>query len=146
MGVSKGPHEECGFRLTCGLKRSLLHEGGERGTIVSHGLHTMQTIVPEGWHAAVTALVEFVGTFLPPSFYLDVIIQNYRLLVPLIAGRGQCPPGYGSKVVNQIKSISICVSLFLLLLLVLKQAKDDTSRPNPSKGTVHSQSQQEHKD
>jgi hypothetical protein len=28
----KEPHEECGFRLTCGFKIVLLHEVGERGT------------------------------------------------------------------------------------------------------------------
>jgi hypothetical protein len=37
----KGPHRARGFRLTCGLNRLLLYIGGERGTIVPGGLHTM---------------------------------------------------------------------------------------------------------
>jgi hypothetical protein len=57
----KGVHEECGFRLTCGLKRSVLHVKGERGTTVPHA-----------WHTIGAALVEFVGIFRLPSFYQDV--------------------------------------------------------------------------
>jgi hypothetical protein len=68
-----GPHAECGFRLRCGLKRLLRYEGGERGTIVPHGLHTLaDAIVRDGWHTTFAALVEFTGVFLPPSFYRDV--------------------------------------------------------------------------
>jgi hypothetical protein len=29
----KGSHKECGFRLTCGVKRLLLYECGQSGTI-----------------------------------------------------------------------------------------------------------------
>jgi hypothetical protein len=65
----KGQHAECGFRLTCGLRRLLLYEGGERGTIASHGLHTLAAaIVPDGWQTTGAALIEFTGIFLPPSF------------------------------------------------------------------------------
>jgi hypothetical protein len=64
----KGPHEECGFRLTCTFKRLLLNEGGERGTILSHGLHKIaDAIVPDGWHKTIAALGEFTGIFLPQS-------------------------------------------------------------------------------
>jgi hypothetical protein len=55
----KRPHVECGFRLTCGLKRLLLlmYEGWERGTIVPHGLHTIaDAIVPDGWHTQLLLL------------------------------------------------------------------------------------------
>jgi hypothetical protein len=42
--------------MTCGLKRLLLYDEGERGTIVPHDLHTIaDTIVPDGWHATVAA-------------------------------------------------------------------------------------------
>jgi hypothetical protein len=45
----KGPHEECGFLLTWGFKPLLMYVGGERGTIVPYGLHTIaDTIVPHG--------------------------------------------------------------------------------------------------
>jgi hypothetical protein len=57
-------------------------------------------IVPDGWHTTVAALVEFTGIFLPPSIHRDVK-QNYWLLVPLLAGRGRCPPGYGNNDVNR---------------------------------------------
>jgi hypothetical protein len=51
----------------------LLYEGGERGTIVPHGLHTIaEAIVPDDWHTTVAAWVEFIGIFLPPSFYREV--------------------------------------------------------------------------
>jgi hypothetical protein len=56
------PHEECGFRLTCGLQGCCcMNEGRERGTIV-----------PNGWHTTVAAWVEFIGIFLRASFYRDV--------------------------------------------------------------------------
>jgi hypothetical protein len=52
----KGPHEERWFGLTCGVKRLLLYEGGERGTAAPHGLHTIaDTIGPDGWHTSVAA-------------------------------------------------------------------------------------------
>jgi hypothetical protein len=55
------------------LERFLLYEGGERGTIVPHGLHTLAVAtVPDGWHTTVAALVEFTGIFLPTSFYRDL--------------------------------------------------------------------------
>jgi hypothetical protein len=54
--------------------------GGEMGTLVPHGLHT------------IVALVEFEGIFLPPSFYRDV--EDIFRLVPLLARRGRCPPEY----------------------------------------------------
>jgi fibrillarin-like rRNA methylase len=57
----KGAREECGFRLTCGLKRSVLYVKGKRGTTVSHALHIIGA-----------ALVEFMGIFRLPSFYQDV--------------------------------------------------------------------------
>jgi hypothetical protein len=53
-------------------------------------------------------LVEFTGIFLPLSFDWEVE-QNYWLLVPLLAGRGRCPPEYGSNDVNQIKSSLLLV-------------------------------------
>jgi hypothetical protein len=84
----KGPHEECGFRLTYGLKRSLLCEGGDRGTILPHGLHTTSdAMAPDGWHTTVAALVDLTGIFLPPSSYGDAKYK-YRLLAPLLAERG----------------------------------------------------------
>jgi hypothetical protein len=47
----------------------LLCVGGERGTIVRHGLLTIEdTVVPDGCHAIGAALVEFASIFLPPSF------------------------------------------------------------------------------
>jgi hypothetical protein len=55
----KRPHVECGFKLTRGSKRLLLlmYEGGERGTIVPHGLHTIaDAIVPDGWHTQLLLL------------------------------------------------------------------------------------------
>jgi hypothetical protein len=68
----QGPHEECEFRLTCGLKRLLLYEGGERGTIVPHGLHTIaDAMVPDGWDTTVAALVEFTCILPPPSLDWD---------------------------------------------------------------------------
>jgi hypothetical protein len=52
------------------LKRWLLYEGGERGTIVPHGLHTFaDAIVPNGWHTTVAALVDSTGMFLPLYFH-----------------------------------------------------------------------------
>jgi hypothetical protein len=37
-----------------------------------HGVHTISNaIVPDGRHTTVAALVEFIGIFLPPSFYQD---------------------------------------------------------------------------
>jgi hypothetical protein len=64
----RGMYVECRFWLTCG-KRLLLYKGGEKGTSVPHGLHTIEdAIVPDGWHRIVAALVEFTGAFLPPSF------------------------------------------------------------------------------
>jgi hypothetical protein len=99
VGVSEGTARRV-FRLTCGLKRLFLYEGGERGTNVPHGLHTLtDTIVPDGWRTTVAALVEFTGIFLPPPFYRDAK-QNYWLLVPLLAGSGRYPPGYGNSGVN----------------------------------------------
>jgi hypothetical protein len=52
----KGPHVQCGFRLTCGLKL-LLYIRGERGTIVPQGLRTVAGL-----------LYQMVGTqyYLPP--------------------------------------------------------------------------------
>jgi hypothetical protein len=51
----KGPHEECGFRLTGVLKRLLLYVGGERGTIASHCYDTLifleYAIVAMGRHS-----------------------------------------------------------------------------------------------
>jgi hypothetical protein len=85
----KGPHEECGFRLTCGLKRFLLYGGEEVGSIVPYGLHTTSA-----------ALVDLAGIFLPPSFYRD-IKQDYWLLVALLAGHGRCPPEHGNNHINQ---------------------------------------------
>jgi sugar phosphate isomerase/epimerase len=57
--------------------------------------------VPDRWHTTLAALVEFTGIFLPLSFYRNVK-DNYRLLVPLLAGCGRCPPGYGKIDVNLI--------------------------------------------
>jgi hypothetical protein len=71
--MEKSPHEECGFRRTRGFNMLLLYEGGERGTIVPHGLHTIaEAIVPDGSHTMVAAWVEIIGIFLPPSIYWDV--------------------------------------------------------------------------
>jgi hypothetical protein len=50
-----------GFRLTCGFKTLLLYVGGER-----------DTLVPDGWHTIVAALVEFSGIFLLLLFYGDI--------------------------------------------------------------------------
>jgi hypothetical protein len=55
-------------------------------------------------------LVEFTGIFLPLSFDWEVK-QNNWLLVPLLAGRGRCPPEYGNNYVNQIKSSLLLVGL-----------------------------------
>jgi hypothetical protein len=66
----KGPHEECGFRLACGLSRLLLYGGGDRGTILPHGLQAI-----DGWHTCrrfVAALVEFIGIFLALPLYWNV--------------------------------------------------------------------------
>jgi hypothetical protein len=46
------PHEECGYRLTCGERRVLQYEGGEWGSIVPLCLQT-----------TVAALIEFLGIF-----------------------------------------------------------------------------------
>jgi hypothetical protein len=79
------PHEECGFRLKCGLKKLLLYEGEESSTTVPHGLHTIaDAIVPDGWHTTVAALVEFTAIFLSPSFYGDSK-KKYRMPIPLLA-------------------------------------------------------------
>jgi hypothetical protein len=69
----KGAHEEFGFRLTCGLKRLLLHEG-ERGAIV-----------PDGMHTPVAALVEFTGIFLPLSFP-GWVNETTHYLFPFLQG------------------------------------------------------------
>jgi hypothetical protein len=87
----------------------LRYEGGERGTNVPHGLHTIaDAIVADGWHTTVAALVESTGIFLAQSFYRD-FEDKCRLLVPLLAaaGRGRGPPGYGN---NDIKQKCISVS------------------------------------
>jgi hypothetical protein len=49
----------------------------------------------------VAALAELTSIFLLLSFYQG-IKQSYRLLVPLRAGRGRCPPMYRNHDVNQI--------------------------------------------
>jgi hypothetical protein len=67
----KRPREGRGFGLTLDLPKSLLCGGGERGTIVPYGLHTISDeTVTVGWHTTVAALV--TGIFLPPSFYWGV--------------------------------------------------------------------------
>jgi hypothetical protein len=65
MLLSMDVDEACSYRL-------LLYEGGERGTVVPHGLQTIaDAIVPDGWYTTIAALVEFTGIFLPPSFILE---------------------------------------------------------------------------
>jgi hypothetical protein len=77
----------CGFRLTCGIKRLLLYVGGERGTIITHGLHALADTIA-------AAFGRICRIILLPSFTRGTI--NYRLLVALLARRGRCSPGYGN--------------------------------------------------
>jgi hypothetical protein len=37
---------------------------------------------------------------LPVTVLFRDVIENYRLLAPLLAERGRCPPGYGNNDVN----------------------------------------------
>jgi hypothetical protein len=67
--------------------------GGERGTIVPPRSHTIaDALVPHSWHKTVAALFECTGIFLLLSCYQDGK-SIYRLVNPLLAGRGRCPPG-----------------------------------------------------
>jgi hypothetical protein len=95
----KGPHEECGFRLTCGLEQLLLHEG-ERGTSVPLDLCT--------WFAY--AIVLMVGTQLL-LLWLNVQastchgpfigMQNtLSVACSLLERRGRCPLGCGNSDAN----------------------------------------------
>jgi hypothetical protein len=70
--ASGSPLQPGGFRLTFGLQRLLMDERGERGTLVSHGLHTVvDAVVPDGWHTTVSTLLEFTSTLPLPSIYRD---------------------------------------------------------------------------
>lgn len=60
-------------------------EAGGRGTVALGCLHTVASAsVPDCWHESISALVEFTGTFLPPSFQPN-IESEHRFLVPLLA-------------------------------------------------------------
>jgi hypothetical protein len=59
----------------------LLYEGGERGTIVPHGLHTTGA-----------ALVEFTSIFLPLSFYW-ALNKTISCLFPCLQGMADALPG-----------------------------------------------------
>jgi hypothetical protein len=53
-------HEECRYRLTCGIITLLCYEAGEMGTILPRSMHlTADEIVPDGRHTIVAALIEF---------------------------------------------------------------------------------------
>jgi hypothetical protein len=58
--------------------------GGERGTIVPSGSHTIaDALVPHSWHKTVAALFECTGIFLLLSCYQDGK-SIYRLVNPLL--------------------------------------------------------------
>jgi hypothetical protein len=74
--AAKGAHEECGLRLTSGVnivavcRRRNGHDCSTPSIIVPPGLHTIaDAVVPDSWHTIAAALIEFTGSFLPPSFY-----------------------------------------------------------------------------
>jgi hypothetical protein len=85
-----------GSRLHVAKERCCcLKEGGEKGTNIPHGLHiTIDAIAPDGCHKIGAALVEFSG--IPRLSLCKAAEYNYQLLVPLLAGRGPCPPSYGN--------------------------------------------------
>jgi hypothetical protein len=81
---SRSLRDLCFLVYPCGLER-LLNEGGERHTIVPHGLHTITgTTVPGGWHTVFATVDEFTGIFLPPPFHKD--IKATDCLFPCLQG------------------------------------------------------------
>jgi hypothetical protein len=69
----KGPHEEGRFRLTCCLTLFVPYGGGEEGTIVPHG-----------WHTIVAAMVELI-IFIFLLLLTRTLKKIYPLLVLLLA-------------------------------------------------------------
>jgi hypothetical protein len=61
----------------------------------------------------VAALVELTCIFLHPSFDWDSK-QEDRVLVPVLARHGRCPPGYGNPDVNQTPTDSPESDIYLL--------------------------------
>jgi hypothetical protein len=80
--------------LTLCLKMLLQCEGGERGSIEPHGLHTIvNRVVPDGWHTTVAALIEFTGmsplsvtrTFNKTTGCLFLCLQGAAAALPCMA-------------------------------------------------------------
>jgi hypothetical protein len=56
-------------------------------------------------HTIVPVFVDITSTFLLPSSKWD-ILYNYWLLVPLLAGHGGRPPGYGNNDINLLSLLA----------------------------------------
>jgi hypothetical protein len=89
--VVKGCHADLSFWLACGLKISMLYEGGERGALVPHGLHSLADTTALGVRVMVGTQLLLLWLNLQASSCHHPFQgreTNYRLLVPLLAGRG----------------------------------------------------------
>jgi hypothetical protein len=72
----------------------------------------------DGWHTTVAALNSQASTY--HHHFFGTLKKTAGCLIPLLARRGQCPPGYGNSDVNQIKSASVLVShVFIIMYLFM---------------------------